>query len=236
MKIITGFIYEWYDSLTTLKYIGRHEGTVDDGYTASGTIIKKQLIIRPSDFSRTILWESSNTTVEEIKRQEEYFLSRVADDELYYGCNRKYYNQVKNSNGYTSEDNPMMHQQVVNRMLATRKEKNLNNAYQNTVEKYGIEEWGKMQSQLKQGNTYGSGNKGKPKSEEHKKNIAESIRHLAADPNRVCGKNAGRKPAMPFEETLAIYATYGITGGAAHLNIKRDAFYSRVLLAKKKLN
>ena len=128
----------------------------------------------------------------------------------------------------------MMQREVVDRMLATRKEKNINNVYQNTVKKYGIEEWGKMQSLLKQGNTYGSGNKGKLKSEEHKQKISESVRESASCSVNTGSKNLGRKPAMSFEETLAVYMQYGVKGGAVHLNIKRDAFYSRVLLAKKK--
>ena len=41
-----------------------------------------------------------------------------------------------------------------------------------SVEKYGHDEACKRNSRTKIGNTFGSGNKGKPKSEEHKKNIA----------------------------------------------------------------
>lgn len=44
------------------------------------------------------------------------------------------------------------------------------------VEKYGYETACQLQSRPKKGNTYGSGNKGKPKSEEHKRKIAESIK------------------------------------------------------------
>lgn len=39
--MIKGFIYEWVDSATGLKYIGRHEGSSDDGYIGSGTIFLK---------------------------------------------------------------------------------------------------------------------------------------------------------------------------------------------------
>ena len=41
-----------------------------------------------------------------------------------------------------------------------------------TVEKYGLEEARKLNSRTKLGNQGGAGNKGKPKSEEHKKKIA----------------------------------------------------------------
>ena len=42
--------------------------------------------------------------------------------------------------------------------------------WERRVEKYGYEKACAMNSRV--GNTYGSGNKGKPKSEEHKKNIS----------------------------------------------------------------
>ena len=42
------------------------------------------------------------------------------------------------------------------------------------VEKYGYEKASAMNSRV--GNTYGTGNKGKPKSEEHKRKIAESLK------------------------------------------------------------
>jgi hypothetical protein len=44
--------------------------------------------------------------------------------------------------------------------------------WEKMVEKYGYDEACKINSKGKNGNTYGSGNKGKPKSEEHKKKIA----------------------------------------------------------------
>jgi len=44
--------------------------------------------------------------------------------------------------------------------------------FERSVEKYGYDEACQRNSRAKIGNTSGSGNKGKPKSEEHKKNIA----------------------------------------------------------------
>ena len=49
--------------------------------------------------------------------------------------------------------------------------------WERTVEKYGYEEACRMNSRRSQGNKNGSGNKGKPKTEEHKKNIAESVKN-----------------------------------------------------------
>lgn len=50
------------------------------------------------------------------------------------------------------------------------------NPWQRLVEKYGYERACEINSHTKQGNTNGSGNRGKPKSPEHKQKIAEAIR------------------------------------------------------------
>ena len=51
------------------------------------------------------------------------------------------------------------------------------------VEKYGYEKACEMNKRKMVGNTNGSANKGKPKSEEHKKKIAESIKQKYATRN-----------------------------------------------------
>jgi hypothetical protein len=169
--MITGFIYEWVDNATGLKYIGRHEGSLDDGYAGSGTIFLNEYNLRSTDFTRNILWESNNTTVKELKEKEDYFLSVIPDDELYYGSNRRYYNQVKNASGYTSENNPMKIPEVVERMVKTQKRLGLKNPWQNKVDKYGYEEACRLNAKGDK-SAGGKSLKGKPKSEEHKKNIS----------------------------------------------------------------
>jgi hypothetical protein len=47
-----------------------------------------------------------------------------------------------------------------------------NSPWERMIKKYGYEEACKMNAKDKKGNTYGSGNKGKPKSEEHKAKIS----------------------------------------------------------------
>jgi hypothetical protein len=102
--------------------------------------------------------------------------------------------------------------------------------FERRVAKYGYEKACAMNSRV--GNTFGSGNKGKPKTEEHKRKLSESGKISAKNkPNR----KGGRNPVMSFEETYKIYQEFGITKGAEHLGIGRDAFKSRVILAKKKL-
>ena len=53
---------------------------------------------------------------------------------------------------------------------------NWKSAWDRQVEKYGYEEACKRNSRKMSGNTNGAGNKGKQKSEEHKKKIAEAIK------------------------------------------------------------
>lgn len=231
-----GFIYEWTDTKTGLRYIGRHEGTVDDGYVGSGTIFIKEYKDRPSDFTREILWYNDNVSSSELSEKEGEFLTSINDDELYYGKNRKYYNQVRNSAGYTSDDNPMRHRAVVERMLQTRAELNLPNCWERTVAKYGYEEACRMRSVLNLGNTNGTGNKGKSKSEEHKAKISESVKETVKAKGPVSRPNSGRKPAVPFEETIRVWKELGYDEGAKYFGISRLAFYTRVLLAKKKYN
>ena len=188
----TGFIYEWTDTKTGLKYIGKHEGHESDGYIGSGTIFIKEYNARPGDFVRKILWTGNNISSADLSLKEEEFLLKILDEELYYGSNKKYYNQVRNSSGYTSENNPMNNLAVVERMKETRKAKNLNDPWKNTVKKYGYEEACKMKSSSKIGNNYATINKGRPKSDEHKRKIAEAVKAKHADGNYYT-KKPGRK-------------------------------------------
>ena len=169
----TGFIYEWVNLKTGMKYLGRHEGQPNDGYIGSGVIFRKFYDKHPEDFKRYILWEGTNISPVDLKNKEAEFLSKISDEELFYGKNKRYYNQVRNSSGYTSEDNPMRHLEVIERMKLTQIERGIHkNPWQRTVEKYGYEKACEMSSKHSKGNKNGSGNLGKPKSEEHKRKIA----------------------------------------------------------------
>lgn len=57
--------------------------------------------------------------------------------------------------------------------------------WERTVEKYGLEEAKKLNSRTKLGNQGGAGNKGKPKSEEHKRKIA--LNRKGGRPKKVIG-------------------------------------------------
>ena len=217
--MFVGFIYEWTDKKTGLKYIGRHEGTIDDGYIGSGTKFIVAYRKRPEDFSREILYEI-NTSIEELISKEEECLSNIHDDHLYYGIDRKYYNQVRNSSGYTSTNNPMKNPEMVAQMLETRTVKGSHkNPWVRTIEKYGYEGARAIKSKNALGNTHGMGNKGKPKSDEHKRNIAKN-------------RKGGRPLADPTE-TMNLYLNHGINKSAEIVGIPISTFRSRVITAKR---
>ena len=231
------FIYEWLDLDTNLKYIGRHEGSIDDGYIGSGTVFREEFSKRPTDFVRKILWESVVATSEELCQKELEYLSQISDDELYFGSNRKYYNIVKNSYGYTSVDNPMRNPEVVAKMMATRElNGKTNNPWVNTVKKYGLEKAKQMRalsSEIAAEN--GRKNKGIPKSEEHKKKISDAVKTQIKNSNKK-NKNLGRKPLTSAEELVMLYSKHETFSKAANaIGISEDAFKGRYYTALKKL-
>ena len=52
---MNGFIYKWTDSTNNKTYVGSHLGTLDDGYTGSGTKFMPAYEKRPESFTREIL-------------------------------------------------------------------------------------------------------------------------------------------------------------------------------------
>lgn len=234
-----GFIYEWTNSLNGLKYLGRHQGTPDDGYVGSGTVFRNSYNRHPETFTRAIIWESNNTSTNEILQKEEEFLSLIPDDELYYGVNRKYYNQVRNSAGYTSEENPMRNPEVVARMMATREEiGTYKNPWDATIEKYGYDEACRLKAVRMIGNKNGIGNKGSTNSAEHNANIAASIQELYVSKKAAGIKNmGGRKRAMDYNEVVKSVKEYGFKDAADKLEISvaamKGRYYNAVVALKK---
>ncbi|HET8688790.1 MAG TPA: hypothetical protein VFM18_19405 [Methanosarcina sp.] len=53
--------------------------------------------------------------------------------------------------------------------------------WERMVEKYGYEEACRINSDRKKGNSYAAGNKGKPKSEEHRRKISETLKQKSLD-------------------------------------------------------
>jgi hypothetical protein len=61
------FVYMWIDRSNDMKYIGKHKGTLDDGYVCSNTLMLEAYEERPQDFSRTILAWGTDQEISELE-------------------------------------------------------------------------------------------------------------------------------------------------------------------------
>lgn len=88
-----GFVYIWFDKKHHKYYIGRHWGTVDDGYVSSSTNMRNNYKNRPSDFKRRII-SYVYTCNEDLVAEEQRWLDMIKLEEL----NTRYYNKTLRSN------------------------------------------------------------------------------------------------------------------------------------------
>jgi hypothetical protein len=82
-----GIVYEWTNLVNNKKYIGSHKGSADDGYTASGKLIKYAFDKYGMDnFIRRVLYFGKD-----YKELEEFCLEEVdaANSENYYNISNK---------------------------------------------------------------------------------------------------------------------------------------------------
>lgn len=107
--------------------------------------------------------------------------------------------------------------------------------WQRTVEKYGYEKACEMNSRKMRNNKNGSGNRGKAKSEDHKKKISDAVKKSFLSREKKDRPNSGRKPKVPYNETYEVWSRLGVVAGAKHFGISVSAFKSRVILAKTKI-
>lgn len=63
------FVYLWVSKSTDKKYIGKHKGTVDDGYVGSGEAFIEAYNEFPDDFKRTILAYGTDREMLELETQ-----------------------------------------------------------------------------------------------------------------------------------------------------------------------
>lgn len=87
-----GFIYIWYDTKNKRFYLGRHWGTIDDGYICSSNSMRDAYRRRPNDFKRRIL--SIRSTKEDMIIEEQRWLNLISKEEL----GKKYYNKTRRAN------------------------------------------------------------------------------------------------------------------------------------------
>lgn len=92
---MTGFVYKWINNTNGKWYIGGHKGTTDDGYVASGIVIKEAIKKYGIDnFTREILYVGDDYNAEEAKLLEAL---QAKDNVLSYNLTN--YTQTTGNNG-----------------------------------------------------------------------------------------------------------------------------------------
>lgn len=81
-----GFVYLWFDSYQKMFYVGRHWGTIEDGYLCSSNRMRDAYRRRPKDFKRRIIKKVDSK--EQLVLEEQRYLDMIKPEE----CNTRYYN------------------------------------------------------------------------------------------------------------------------------------------------
>lgn len=84
---MSGFVYLWFDRKHKRYYLGKHWGTLDDGYVCSSRWMKAAQIRRPQDFKRRIL-EWVHTEKKELTAAEKRWGLMIKKEEF----GKRYYN------------------------------------------------------------------------------------------------------------------------------------------------
>lgn len=87
-----GFIYLWFDKKHRRYYIGRHWGSIDDGYICSSRMMRQSYNRRPQDFKRRIV-SYVYSCKEDLILEEQRWLNMIKCEEL----GRRYYNKTLRS-------------------------------------------------------------------------------------------------------------------------------------------
>lgn len=87
------FIYVWFNTVKRRFYIGKHHGSVNDGYICSSKVMLRDYKRNPEHFKRRIIQYVNDIDGNQILQAELKWLGMVKDSEL----DSKYYN-LKNKN------------------------------------------------------------------------------------------------------------------------------------------
>lgn len=83
-----GFIYLWFDRKHKKFYLGRHWGTIDDGYICSSKSMREAYRRRPSDFKRRIVTRVNDRDI--LVLEEQRWLNMIDIEKL----KTRYYNKT----------------------------------------------------------------------------------------------------------------------------------------------
>jgi hypothetical protein len=111
---MNGFVYLWYDRKHKRFYLGKHWGTLSDGYICSSDWMKQAYKHRPQDFKRRILeWVDDRKILAD---REEAWGLLIKKEEL----GKRYYN-LKPPGGKHWHENPLMSVKVKDRIAVATK-------------------------------------------------------------------------------------------------------------------
>lgn len=159
-----GFIYLWFDRKYKRFYLGRHWGSIDDGYVCSSKWMRQSYKRRPHHFKRRIV-KIITTNKNDLSLEEHRYLSMIKKDEF----GTKYYNFVNNASvtpGHTGRK----HSEESRRKMSESHKKNPTNYWKG---KKRSEETKSKVSKSKMGTI---------QTEEHKRVNSEKIKELWKDP------------------------------------------------------
>ncbi len=87
-----GFIYIWFDKKYKRYYVGRHWGTIDDGYVCSSRMMRQSYNRRKEDFKRRIV-SRVYTSNHDLVLEEQRWLDMIKPEEI----GLRYYNKTLRS-------------------------------------------------------------------------------------------------------------------------------------------
>jgi hypothetical protein len=114
-----GFVYEWTDTKTKMKYIGSHHGSANDSYKGSNERFQRAIKKRPSDFTRQILEYILIDNQQETLDAEQKWLDTVDNIK----DNPNYYNKKNEAQGGWS----FISEKHINKRSKTLKKKHKKN-------------------------------------------------------------------------------------------------------------
>lgn len=117
-----GFVYEWFDQKTSMRYIGSHHGSITSSYKGSNIQFQRAIKKRPNDFTRKILEFSINDDKTQTLLLEQKWLDSIGD----IRNNPMYYNQKNEASGGWSFITPSHIQQRSASLKAKHKKFGLN--------------------------------------------------------------------------------------------------------------
>lgn len=200
------FVYCWTDHKTNKLYIGSHKGQINDGYICSSKTMLEEYNKRPLDFTRQIVAEGESNDM----RKFEHVLLKTINA----ATNEAYYNKHNGFGSYLTDE-------IKQKIGQASKKLWKDDDFRKKMSEFHKNRWKLMGPEKKEyiRKTVSMKQRGKPKSEEHKKKCRGKRPHV----NQKYSNN---------NNAVAIETPYGFFGSireaADVLNIKYDTVYYKL--------